>query len=99
MSMVNIHVDPESILHAQTKVAAVEETFAASLAEAKEAVEACNWLGAAADAFRVLFAEAETQFAGVREQLTGMAEILATGVDGFSSVDEQIAAGISGNTG
>lgn len=94
--MPNIYVDPALITDAETKVNAVREAFETSLATARSAVMACGWTGAAADAFNARFEEASTQFNGVMEQITGIAQMLASGRDGLVNTDEQIATGMSG---
>jgi uncharacterized protein YukE len=94
--MPNIHVNPEDILNAENKVNAVREAFESSLGDAKTAVEGCGWEGAAATAFNERFVEAENQFRGVMEQITGIANMLKSGRDGLVTTDEQIATGMSG---
>jgi WXG100 family type VII secretion target len=94
--MPNIHVDPALIEDAEIKVNAVREAFETSLSTARSAVMSCGWTGAAADAFNGRFEEANTQFNGVMEQITGIAEMLKSGRDGLVTTDEQIASGMSG---
>jgi uncharacterized protein YukE len=94
--MPNIYVDPELISAAERAVADVRVAFSEALSSAKSAVDGCGWTGAAATAFNERFTEANTQFEGVMEQITGIAQMLASGRDGIVSTDEQIATGMSG---
>lgn len=94
--MPNIHVDPELIEAAETAVNDVRAAFESSLATAQTKVEECGWEGAAAAAFNARFEEAKTQFEGVKEQITGIANMLKSGRDGLVSTDEQIASGMAG---
>jgi WXG100 family type VII secretion target len=94
--MPDIHVNPALIQDAENKVNDVRTAFETALGTARNAVMSCGWTGAAANAFNGRFEEANTQFNGVMEQITGIANMLKTGRDGLVTTDEQIASGMSG---
>jgi WXG100 family type VII secretion target len=94
--MPNIHVDPALIQEAENRVNDIRTAFEEAHATAKNAVMNCGWEGAAAEAFNARFEEANTQFEGVKEQITGIANMLKSGRDGLVTTDEQIASGMSG---